>query len=148
MLAAYAQCGNITRAATAAGVARSMHYLWLQEPEYADAFDRANDEAVERMEEEARRRAVEGVTRYKFDKGRPILHPTLCICGAVKQEHDETGCARTECKEFLSAPYTEHEYSDTLLIFLLKGAKPERYRERVEHTGEVRALVVRDIDSL
>ncbi len=25
--------------------------------------------------------------------------------------------------------------SDTLLIFLLKGAKPEKYRERFEHTG-------------
>jgi len=30
------------------------------------------------------------------------------------------------------------EYSDTLLIFLLKGKRPERYRERVDmhHTGE------------
>jgi hypothetical protein len=28
------------------------------------------------------------------------------------------------------------KYSDTLLIFLLKGAKPEVYRERVEHTGK------------
>jgi hypothetical protein len=27
------------------------------------------------------------------------------------------------------------EYSDTLLIFLLKGGKPARYRERLEHTG-------------
>ncbi len=30
----------------------------------------------------------------------------------------------------------EKEYSDTLLIFLLKGAAPEKYRERIEHTGE------------
>ena len=28
------------------------------------------------------------------------------------------------------------EYSDTLLIFLLKGAKPDKYRERFEHTGK------------
>lgn len=28
------------------------------------------------------------------------------------------------------------KYSDTLLIFLLKGAKPEKYRERFEHTGK------------
>lgn len=27
------------------------------------------------------------------------------------------------------------EYSDTMLIFLLKGAKPEKYRERFEHSG-------------
>jgi hypothetical protein len=30
---------------------------------------------------------------------------------------------------------TVRKYSDTLLIFLLKGRKPERYRERVEHSG-------------
>jgi hypothetical protein len=28
------------------------------------------------------------------------------------------------------------KYSDTLLIFLLKGAKPDVYRDRVEHTGK------------
>lgn len=27
------------------------------------------------------------------------------------------------------------KFSDTLLIFLLKGAKPDKYRERFEHTG-------------
>lgn len=29
------------------------------------------------------------------------------------------------------------KFSDTLLIFALKGALPEKYKERVEHTGEV-----------
>jgi hypothetical protein len=28
------------------------------------------------------------------------------------------------------------KYSDVLLIFLLKGLRPEKYRERFEHTGE------------
>jgi hypothetical protein len=32
---------------------------------------------------------------------------------------------------------TMRKYSDTLLIFLLKGRKPERYRERVEHSGRL-----------
>jgi hypothetical protein len=31
---------------------------------------------------------------------------------------------------------TELVYSDTLLIFLLKGAKPDVYKERYEHTGK------------
>jgi hypothetical protein len=31
---------------------------------------------------------------------------------------------------------TIREYSDTLLIFLLKGGKPAKYRERHEHVGE------------
>lgn len=30
----------------------------------------------------------------------------------------------------------EKEYSDALLMFLLKGGKPEKYRERFEHTGK------------
>jgi hypothetical protein len=29
------------------------------------------------------------------------------------------------------------EYSDTLLIFLLKGKKPEVYKERLEHSGNI-----------
>lgn len=29
------------------------------------------------------------------------------------------------------------KYSDVLLIFLLKGARPEKYRERFEHSGRV-----------
>ena len=32
---------------------------------------------------------------------------------------------------------TQHKYSDVLLIFLLKGAMPERYRDRYEITAEV-----------
>ncbi len=31
---------------------------------------------------------------------------------------------------------TIREYSDTLLIFLLKGGKPAKYRERYEYSGE------------
>lgn len=38
---------------------------------------------------------------------------------------------------------TIREYSDTLLIFLLKGAAPDKYRERVqtEHSGELKLSV-------
>ena len=44
---------------------------------------------------------------------------------------------------------TIREYSDTLLIFLLKGAMPEKYRERygvnlqgtVQHTGQVQIYI-------
>ena len=38
--------------------------------------------------------------------------------------------------------YAECDYSDTLLIFLLKGNRPEKYRERlnVQHEGGVKIL--------
>lgn len=43
-------------------------------------------------------------------------------------------------------PYIEHEYSDTLLIFLLKGARPEVYRERadVRHSGKIDVSALSD----
>lgn len=123
-LAAYRECGTVRHAAEAAKVARSQHYEWMADRDYASAFEDAQQEAADALEREAVRRASEGLRRYKFDKGVPIKHP-------------ETG-----------EPYFEHEYSDSLLIFLLKGAKPEKYRERVEHSGEVRALVVRDVADL
>ena len=113
-LAAYAELGNITRAALAAKVARTKHYAWLKDPTYAQAFAEAEEIAVEKLEIEARRRAVEGLKRKKFDRlGLPVMDP-------------ETG-----------EQYFEHEYSDTLLIFLLKAARPEKYKDRVsqEHTG-------------
>ena len=92
-----------------AGIHRETHYWWLKhDPAYAVAFAQAEEKAADALEAEARRRAINGVLRYKFDKGRPITNP-------------ETG-----------EPYYELEYSDTLLIFLLKGARPGRYRERIE----------------
>ena len=103
-LAAYRGTGNILLACQAAQISRSSHYRWLQEPDYAQEFEQAKKDAVDVLEAEARRRAVEGymepVGWYKGQAG-----------GTVRR------------------------YSDALLIFLLKGAAPEKYRERVEVSG-------------
>lgn len=105
-LAAFAETGNITRAAEAAEIDRTSHYVWLKDDaEYAAAFEDAREASVDALEAEARRRAVEGVAEpVGWYQGKPG--------GVVKR------------------------YSDTLLIFLLKGAKPEVYKDRHEHTGE------------
>jgi hypothetical protein len=123
-LAAYATCGVISRAATASGINRHCHCRWIEEdPEYARAFADAHEEAIDVLEGEARRRAFEGLVRYKFHQGKPILDP-------------KTG-----------EPYYELEYSDTLLIFLLKGARPEKYRERMDIHGQIegQAVIVESI---
>jgi len=113
-LAAYAECGNITLAAKMAKIDRTQHYRWLDNPEYAKMFQDAEEQAVEMLEREARRRAIEGLKKKKFDKnGKPVIDP-------------ETG-----------EQYVEHEYSDSLLIFLLKGARPEKYRDRHEVSANV-----------
>jgi hypothetical protein len=110
----FARIGIITRAAEEVGLNRNTIRYWQEhDDQFALAFQLADVQATEVLEAEARRRAVEGVERLKFDRGQPITDP-------------ETG-----------EPYREREYSDTLLIFLLKARAPEKYRERqqIEHVG-------------
>jgi hypothetical protein len=106
-LDAYSQCGNITEAAKLAKIDRTTHYDWLtRDPEYPERFKNAENQAIDSLEKEAWRRAVEGVEE-------PVGWHQGVAGGTVRR------------------------YSDTLLIFLLKGARPERYRENIrqEITG-------------
>ena len=112
-LAAYAECGTVTRAAEIAGIDRQTYYDWSKsDPEFVKAAEAAYDMAGERLEQEARRRAVEGVQKPVWYQGRE--------CGVVT------------------------EYSDTLLIFLLKGAKPDKYQERVRNDVNVLQGIAQD----
>lgn len=105
-LKAFAGNGNVRLSCEIAKVGRATHYEWLKaDVEYAARFKSAQEDAAEALEEEARRRAVEGV-----------LEPAGWYQG--------------------SPGGNVRRYSDTLLIFLLKGAKPEKYRERTELTGK------------
>jgi hypothetical protein len=109
-LRAYAETGNISAAAVLASVGRRTHYDWLQaDPAYAAAFSEAADEAADALEGEARRRALQGVDQPVFGSMGNGLGT------------GEVGLIR--------------KYSDTLLIFLLKGARPEKYAERHKHSG-------------
>jgi hypothetical protein len=105
--------GNVLRSCQAAGVTRRAQvYEWQEHDDaFAVAFHQAEIEATEVLEDEARRRAAEGTRRLKFDKdGKALMDP-------------ETGDY-----------YIEREYSDTLLIFLLKARAPEKYRDRYDVT--------------
>ena len=99
---------------------RQTVYDWrAADSDFAAAWDDALDQAADTMEREAFRRAVEGVEETVY--------------GRVDRYSDgEIGKVR--------------KYSDTLLIFLLKGARPEKYRERqqVEHTGRLEVEYVND----
>jgi len=104
-LSAYRETCNVVRACEVSRVGRSSHYRWLAEdPDYREAFDLAKEQASDKLESEAIRRAFEGVeTPVGWYKGVP---------GAFVRR-----------------------YSDTLLIFLLKGAMPEKYSEKMEVRG-------------
>ena len=139
-LASLAELGNVRLACEAAEIDRRTAYNRREaDPEFAAVWDAALDQAADLLEEEARRRAYEGVRRYKFDRGRPIMVPVVGDDGLVVRDKDGN---------LELVPYVEHEYSDTLLIFLLKGIRPEKYRERgaMELTGKDGAPLFPDFE--
>ncbi len=102
-LESFRECGGIARAADLVGVHRATVFKWRRDdPKFAAAFADAQVEAAHNLEDEARRRAIEGSRRYRFKAdGSPLLHP-------------ETGL-----------PYFEEVYSDALLMLLLKAHSPK-----------------------
>jgi hypothetical protein len=113
-LAAYQELASVTEAAIRAKIRRKTHYEWLAEdPTYRPRFEQVQEEATQALEDEAVRRAVAGIERKLFHQGRLIRSN-----GKVQ---------------------TETEFSDMLLLALLKKFAPDKYRERTttEHTGSI-----------
>ncbi len=130
-LRCYAETGSVTRAAQAAKIHRSIHYRRLiEDPAYKAAFQAAHEIAIAVLEDEAIRRAVEGVEEPVIYKGMPTYLPEREENG--QPVYDEDG--RLVMSE---KPLVIRKYSDQLLQFLLRGAKPEKYRERFQHDGTV-----------
>lgn len=94
---------SVSHAARLSGFSRAAWYKHrAADLAFAAAWDDACEEGSDRLEDEAVRRAVEGVEQTKgiYHQGQRV------------------------------ATQTEIEYSDTLLIFLLKGRRPDKYAER------------------
>ena len=121
-LEAFAQSGILEEAARVAGVARQSHYVWLKDPDYQRRFAEATERAAERLEAELHRRLYEGTEE------------TVVYQGELCYQRDEQG-------NLTNRPLTVKRKSDILLMFALKGAKPEKYRDNVKaditHTGEL-----------
>lgn len=128
-LSVYPMCGNITRASDVIGLTPFAHWEWLQNEDYRRAFEQAQREATDYLTTEAHRRAVEGVRKMKFHNGRPIMIP----CAATDPEAIRV--QRDDGSVFYHKPYLEYEKSDTLLIFLLKAADPEKFNDRLRIQG-------------
>ena len=73
-LRAFAQWGNVLKSAQAAGVGRRTVYVWLDEARFKTLYDEAHDDALDALEEEGRRRAVDGVLTPVFQHGRQVGH--------------------------------------------------------------------------
>lgn len=130
-LAALAQTGNIRHACEVVDIGRTTAYTLRSDDEtFAAEWESAIEESADLLEKEARRRAELGVQRLKFHNGNTIM--------VQAQGPGGEPLVNVEGQPVM-VPYVEHEYSDTLMIFLLKGIRPEKYRERTDmrHSGKV-----------
>ena len=126
-LATYSGCGCVALAARMAGNARATHYMALSNPTYATAFAEAEQDFADELRHAATTRAIHGVKRLKFHQGTPCMVPLLNKDGTVKL-NKEGGMELV--------PYEEIEYSDSLLIQLLRAHCPEFVEKQIrEHTG-------------
>jgi hypothetical protein len=101
---------------------------WRREDEaFAEQFAEARADAADNLEREAMRRAVQGVER-------PVIYRGEVASAWVDGEGNYVPKGSPQAAQLV--PLAIREYSDTLLIFLLKAARPEKYRERRHSTME------------
>lgn len=139
-LEALREFGVVSYAAKSAGVERATVYqARKRSAKFAAEWDEALAEATDSLELEARRRAADGVQRLKFHKGEPIMVPLIGDDGHPVFEDvvDPAGNVVTDKdgnpkRQLVMVPYVEHEYSDTLLIFLLKNWNKDKYGDRMQ----------------
>lgn len=105
-LDALAETASVVRACEVSGVPRRTAYDWRRDDEeFAAEWERALDIGTDALEDEATRRAFEGVDE-------PVHYQGV-------------------------ATSTIRKYSDTLLMFMLKARRPDKFKERSaqEHTS-------------
>jgi hypothetical protein len=79
--AALAETCNVGKACTAVGISRMTAYTWRSDmPDFADAWERAMKAGLLALEDEAHRRAFEGLDEPVFYKGDE--------CGTVRKYSD------------------------------------------------------------
>lgn len=100
-------CGTVSGASAASGVNHNSHKEWhANDDSYRETFHDAREAVADMLESEAIRRATQGVQRVVLYKGKPVKIGKKTL--------------------------VETTFSDTLLIFLLKGHRPDKFRDRME----------------
>ena len=116
------QYGNVSESCAKAEVGRVTVYRHRKEnPEFAKAWEEALAIGTQALEDEAKRRAFSGWEE-------PVIHQG-------RRQYEEVVDEKTG--EVKLVPVGVRKYSDTLLIFLMKGLKPETYKERAHVQSEV-----------
>lgn len=135
--AALSETCQVGKACKAVGIARQTAYEWRNEmPDFAAAWDRAMKIGVTALEDEAHRRAFEGIDD-------PLTHQGQ-FTYLWKDKLDEDG--NVVINEATGLPEREplldengeqriaavRKYSDVLAMFLLKSHAPEKYRDNAK----------------
>jgi len=121
----------IRHACEAAGINRTTAWHAKQTDEaFAKEWKDAMSDGVDRAEQEAFKRAIEGYEEPVIDKGNLMFRHTRVVDADGKVAYevvlDDAG---------QPVPLTVRKHSDGLLTFVLKGRRKEVYAERTEITG-------------
>jgi hypothetical protein len=135
---------SITIACEAIGVGRASVYGWRnKDPEFAKQWDDMKaTRGADTLEDEAVRRGVHGVEEPVFHQGQPTGQWVDKEGRLLRQEADGVWVYLSNGKKAdpESVSFRRNivrKYSDTMLAMLLNGAKPEKYRQRHDHSGSV-----------
>lgn len=140
--AALAETANIGRACAAVGIARTTAYEWREaDSDFAALWDRALKVGVTALEDEAKRRAFEGVNKPVVFKGEFTYLYEEVLDDEGNIVYDEHGIPKRRPVLDENGKHkvaTVKEYSDTLAIVLLK-AHDEKYRDssKLELSGQL-----------
>lgn len=125
-----AATGIVSAACAEAGIDRHTAYMRRKKDEkFRRQWRAALDDAADLLEREARRRAEQGVDEPVVYQG--VLAGQWIDEAGNPCQHNAPGA------KFV--PLTIKRYSDALMMFLLRGARPKKYRDRVnmQHSGKV-----------
>jgi len=142
-IAVLSECCQVGKACAAVGISRATAYRWREDDQdFADAWDKAMKIGVSALEDEAHRRAFDGVDDPLTYQGRfTYLYRTLRDAEG-NPIRDEQGMPVQEPVLDDAGNHkiaAVRKYSDTLAIFLLKAHNPEKYREnsKIELAGQL-----------
>lgn len=117
-LAAFVETASVTHACKILGINRATHYAWLEEDaEHKENFAKSLNMAADHLEDECLRRGYRGTVR-------PVMYRGEVCYQDVSEKDAETGQMTVKRK-----PLVIRDYSDNLAMFMLKGMRPEKYRD-------------------
>ncbi len=148
-LAAYRVTGNITTASLAAGISRDLHHRRMRkdDPAYHAAFAAAREEVETRWAADAVARAHELAAKIQeleeavWDRAlngieKPVVYQGSFTYAVKRDESGAPICDEEGRPLYEDEPLTVRKFSEGREQFLLRGARPDVYRERHELTGK------------